>query len=370
MSEGMPNEGSVYAREGSAAHEVGEMALRSGYDAIHYLGVTIPDYPEVIVDETMCAAVQEYLDTVRGEIARYETETGLDDWEMGVEVRFDLTHVYANMFGTCDCTLFFPAWKRLVVLDYKHGWLSVPVERNPQTMYYAIGAVSGKHNRDVEEIELVIVQPRSGHHTIVKRWSCGMEELLDFRAVLVDSARRTESPTARLNPGEWCKFCPAAPVCRVLSNRIAELVMAKENPITGITMPDPDKLTDTELYEVWRNAGMIQSWVKNITSYVHYRSTKENRPLPGTKVIEGRSNRKWKDEQDAIKGLKGLIAMGELEGSIFTTELKSPAQIEDMLPKKAKGTIKKLWKKGYGTLTVVPDTDDRGAAKVDATKEF
>lgn len=369
MSKGMPNESSVYAREGSAAHEVGEMCLREGKNAIDFLGFKLEDYPEIDVDETMCALVQEYLDAVRWEIEKYEA-AGYDDAELLVEVRFDLTHIYPDMFGTCDAVVFLPAWKKLFVFDYKHGWVSVPVERNPQTMYYALGAITGKHNREVKDIELVIVQPRSGHRTTVKRWVCSEEELLDYKSVLIDSAKRTEHVDSKLNPGEWCKFCPAAPVCRALTNKIMEIIMAKPDPVDGVTMPTPDKIPLDELRDIWGNAPMIEGWIKNVKAYAHYLATKEGKKLPRTKLVEGRSNRDWIDDDEAVKALKGLKAIGEIDGEIYTTKLKSPAQVEDMLGKKFKHLIKDLWKKGRGALILVPDTDEREEAKVDALKEF
>jgi hypothetical protein len=380
MSRGMPNEGSVFAREGSAAHEIGELVLKNQLDriavdqppdtmAIDYLGYVVPDYPEIVIDESVCSAVQEYIDCVWGEIDKYEA-AGHSDWELGVEVRFDLTHVYPDMFGTCDAVLFLPAFKRLIVFDYKHGWVSVPVERNPQTMYYAIGAVSGKHNRDVETIELAIVQPRTGRHTPVKRWECDREELEDFKYVLIDSAKRTEGPTSKLNPGEWCKFCPASPTCKALTKRIMEMIMATNDPIDGLTIPDPDKIPFEQLKPIWDNVDMIASWAKNFKAYCHQLAVKEDKLLPGTKLVEGKAYRYWPDEEKAEKELEALVDMGELDGEIFVTKLKSPAQIEDMLPKKFKGIIKGMWKKGRGALTLVADKDDRGSAKADAFKEF
>lgn len=369
MSKGMPNESSVYAREGSAAHKIGEMALREEKNAIDYLGFKLKEYPEIDVDETMCALVQEYLDAVRGEIEKYE-QAGYDDAELGVEVRFDLSHIYPQMFGTCDAVLYLPQWKKLIVFDYKHGWVSVPVERNPQTMYYALGAITGKHNRDVRDIELVIVQPRSGHRATVKRWSCSEEELMDYKYVLIDSAKRTERPDAKLNPGEWCKFCPASPVCRALSNRIEKLIMAKPDPVEGIYMTQPDKIPFSDLKEIWLNAGMIESWVKNVKAYCHAQAVAGHR-LPGTKLVEGRSTRKWRDEKEALESLETMRNLtGEIEGEIYTVKLKSPAQIEDMLPKKEHSKIEDLWVKGRGALTLVPDTDEREEARIDALSEF
>lgn len=380
MSKGMPNESSVYAREGSAAHEIGEMVLcsrlaelelagKAKTNAIDLLGHVVPDYPEVEVDESMCAAVQEYIDAVWAEIDAYEAE-GHTDWQLQVEEKFDLTHIYPDMFGTCDAVLFLPAWKKLMVFDYKHGWVSVPVEKNKQTMYYALGAITGKHNREVDEIELVIVQPRSGRHTIVKRWPCDMEELLDFKYVLIDSAKRTEPANAKLNPGEWCKFCTAAPVCRALSNKVMEIIMAVSDPIDGVSMPNPDKIPLEELREIWGHAPMIEGWIKNVKAYAHQLAVKENKFLPRTKLVEGRSNRAWIDEEEAKKELVSLQAIGELEGDIYITKLKSPKQIEDMLPKKVQNIIGKMWKKGRGALTLVPDTDDRESVRIDALKEF
>ncbi len=368
MSEGMPNENSVYAREGSAAHEIGEMALRSGYDAIHYLNIKLEKYPEIKIDHTLCAAVQQYLDMVRWEIEKYEL-SGYDDYELGIEIRFDLTHIDPDMFGTCDCIVYLPAWKRLLVIDYKHGWSSVAVEGNRQLRYYALGALTGKHNREVDHVECVIVQPRTGKHTAVKRWGCDVAEIFSFKDELLKAADQTRKKDAELKPGEWCKFCPAAAVCSVLAKRIEEIVMLKEDPIEGATLPNPEKIPFEKLKPIWEHASMIEAWVKNVKSYCHQQALAGNL-LPDTKLVEGRSNRDWKDEAEAMKSLQSMRTAGELDGEIFISKLKSPAQVEDMLQKAKKGLIANLWAKGRGALTLVPANDARESAKVDAIKEF
>lgn len=368
MSERMPNESSIYAREGSAAHEIGEMALRSGHDAIHYLNTKVEKYSEVKIDHTLCAAVQQYLDMVRWEIEKYEL-AGYEDYELGIEIRFDLTHIDPDMFGTCDCILYFPAWKRLHVIDYKHGWSAVAVERNPQTMYYALGALTGKHNREVDHVELVIVQPRTGKHAAVKRWGCDVAEIFAFKDELLTAADKTRKVDSELHPGEWCKFCPAAAVCGVLAKHIEELVMIEENPIEGAVLPNPEKIPFEKLKSIWDHASMIEAWVKNVKSYCHQQALAGNL-LPGTKLVEGRSNRDWVDEASAMKSLQSMKAAGEIEGELFISKLKSPAQVEDMLPKKVQSLIASLWTKGRGALTLVAANDPRAPAKVDVLKEF
>lgn len=367
----MPNESSVYAREGSAAHEIAEMALNTGQrrcDASRFVGVKLPEFPEVEVDESMCAAVQEYVDAVWDDIEKYEAD-GYEDWELNVEQRFDLSHVKADMFGTCDAVLYLPMWRKIIVFDYKHGWLSVPVERNKQTMYYAIGATTGKHNREIEEIELVIVQPRSGRHTIVKKWSCTLADLQDFTIELMKAADETKKPDAALNPGEWCKFCPAAAVCSVLAKKVEEIIMAEYDAVEGIKLQPAEKIPFERLKPIWDNANIIESWVKNVKAYAHAQALNGNL-LPGTKLVEGRSNRKFRDEEEAESRLQVLVFTGDLEENIHITKLKSPKQIEDMLPKGKKDIIGDLVIKGRGALVLVPEEDERGSAKIDPLKEF
>lgn len=145
--------------------------------------------------------------------------------------------------------------------------------------------------------------------------------------------------------------------------------MLKEDPIEGAILPNPEKIPFEKLKPVWEHASMIEAWVKNVKSYCHNQALAGNL-LPGTKLVEGRSNRDWKDEAEAMKSLQSMRTAGEIDGEIFISKLKSPAQIEDMLPKKAKGLIATLWAKDRGALTLVSDSDERASAKVDAMKEF
>ena len=365
-SEGMPNESSIYAREGSAAHWVAAKCLEENTDALKLKGVRVPEYPEIDVTEEMCDAVQQYLDAIRETIDGYL----YDDYELDVEVKFDLSHIFPDMFGTCDAVLYFPAVKRLVVFDYKHGWKAVAAERNKQTMYYGLGALTGKHNRPIESIQLVIVQPRANRNTpAVKRWECDPLELLDFRADLIEGAKRTQAQDAPLKPGEWCKFCPAAPKCKALVRFVEEKAMA-EFAIDDTLKPKAQELmTPGELKLAWENAGIIEAWAKNVKAFAHAQAL-VGRPPQGMKLVHGRGIRNWRSETEALARLQKLDAAGYLEGDIYTEpELKSPAQIEAILGKEKK-RIENLWIKAAGGLVLVPESDDRPAAKVDADKEF
>lgn len=363
LSADMPNTSSAYAREGSCAHEVASECLIHNQDAISWLGKKVEKYPEIEVTEDMCNAVQRYLDTVREQIKEY----GRDDFELDVELRFDLEHIYPGMFGTCDAVVYLPQTKRLTVYDYKHGWVGVAAERNAQTMYYALGALTGKHNRLVEEIELVIVQPRSGKDG-VKRWVCDVIDMLDFRIDLIEGAKKTESSDAPLNPGSWCKFCPAAAICPALANLAYEKALAEFNIDDTVKPMEPQKMSLDKLKLAWENAAIIEDWAKAVKSYAHEQALQGN-VLPGCKLVRGRKGRKaWKDEEQAKAVLTQLSSSGAVAGSIYTGELKTPTQIEKQVTDKK--LLASLWTQAEGGLSLVSADDERPDATITADTEF
>lgn len=372
LSEGMPNESSVYAREGTVAHAIAEMCLTNEKDALDYLDHELEGYDDIEVDEEMCEAVQIYLDTVRALLAEYAA-CGYDDAELGIEVRFDLRHIYHDMFGTCDAVIYFPQWKKLIVFDYKHGYQNVAVEFNKQTMYYGIGALTGKHNRPVATVELVIVQPNSWQHSAgpVKRWECDPADLLDFIGDLIEGAKKTEDPNAPFAPGHWCRYCPAAPICRALEKLVENLVQAEFTIDGEIIVPQPKNMTQKDLKLAWENAGIIEGWIKSVKGYAHSQAIAGNL-LPDTKLVAGRFRRRWRSEDRAREKLEQLQAIGYIAADVNIVEKKviSPAKVEAKLKKHEHTLIKDLWEPGQGGLSLVPITDSRPAAKVDAFDEF
>jgi hypothetical protein len=57
-----PDTGSKFAREGSCAHQVAEMCLKTGKPATHAIGLVLFD---TTVDADMAGFVQSYVDAVR-----------------------------------------------------------------------------------------------------------------------------------------------------------------------------------------------------------------------------------------------------------------------------------------------------------------
>src|SRR4029077_19554284 len=78
----------------------------------------------------------------------------------------------AGMFGNLDATVLVN--RRLSVFDYKNGrGIEVYPQDNAQLLCYAAGAyydLTAKEREDVDEIELVIVQPRTPNGDPERSW--------------------------------------------------------------------------------------------------------------------------------------------------------------------------------------------------------
>jgi hypothetical protein len=74
-------------------------------------------------------------------------------------------------------------------------------------------------------------------------------------------------------------------------------------------------------------------------------------------LVEGRSIRKWSDEDQAGERLADLVG----EQSAFTKKLISPAQAEKLLGKKDKALIEDIVAKPRGAATLAKENDPRPA---------
>jgi hypothetical protein len=211
LSESVPPESllptSVYAAEGTVAHEIAEKRLLKMRHRKR--GVVECDGHEVQIIPEMHKGAELYCRAIA------ENQPG----ELLVERRVHIEKIHPYLYGTADAILI--TKNTLFVYDYKFGKTVVDVEDNPQLLFYALGAVLEVDFRG-EWVELVVVQPRAGKEP-VRRWRFPTVDLLDFSEELRRAAVATEAPDAPLIPdashggesGKYCWWCPAgsAGVC-------------------------------------------------------------------------------------------------------------------------------------------------------------
>ena len=323
LSEHMPSSESSYALEGTRAHELASYYL---------LNDKWPNDLHMQDNAEMIEAVQVYVDSV------YQDRRALDSTYNGnlflVEHGFSLKEIDPEAYGTADCVIYDAKKKHLIVYDFKYGaGISVEVTNNEQLMYYALGAILSLPQIRVSKVILKIVQPRCPHpEGMIREWAFSSIETLDFYAEVELAIKKTKDPNAPINPGKWCRFCPAAPVCPKLTENA--LTFAKE-----IFTPVPDKYDPKKLSEMLDKLEVIEDHAKKVREFAYAEAIRGRCP-PGYKLVEKRATRKWRPEL-LIEQILEKMGVDSLE-MYETPKLKSPAQIEKLIKKEDKEKLKEI----------------------------
>lgn len=343
-SEKIPARSSFAADEGSAAHELAEIALNDGKSDCSYLiGQTLPDNNAFAVTREMAGYVNEYLHIIK--------MIGGEQW---YERRVDFSAWVPDGFGTSDCIAYKDG--TLYVIDLKYGkGLPVTAPENPQGILYALGAYAEmEFTHDIKSVKIIIVQPRRDS---VSEWEISVAELLKRGEWIAQRAQLVVSPDAPRVPGEdACQWCPAKATCSAMLEKV-HAVTAKDFD----ALPPADTLTDAQVGEALKAKKMILGWLDAVENYARERA-QSSEGFPGFKLVSGRGLREWADEEQAKDALTA-----ELGEAAFEHKLLSVAKAEKLLSKDQKEAIKDLIVKREGAPTLVPDDDPRQAICVSAS---
>lgn len=348
---------SDYAKEGNAAHALAELCLRNGLDTSKYIGATLEGME---VTDDMADFVRVFVDHCR----ELQQRAGKYHW---TEQKFNLGafNPPGPMFGTADFMALVDGI--LYVPDLKYGQgVVVEAKGNPQLRYYALGALLAlPRGLEVREVVMTIIQPRVQHPDgVIRSETIAVEELLGFANELLAAARATQAPDAPLVPGKHCKWCPAAGVCPAQRDHVQELAQI-EFANAPLEMPRaPETLSDAELVSVLSLVPMLENWAASVRAHAQAK-LERGESLPGMKLVEGRANRKWSNEEEAEQF---FLADGYEKDEITTTKLKSPAQMEKVVGKKNLPTD--LVFKPQGKMHLVPESDPRPAVLITPGEEF
>lgn len=371
-SEGIEDKLSPYAAEGTAAHEFAAHCLAKGYDPVRFIGhvidVEAKNPGEMFgnkgladgvrrheVTDEMAEGVMLYVDYVRNLV---DTE----DVEFDIEQRLDMTHVHPSMFGTGDALVYRPKESALHLVDLKFGrGVVVSPEENAQLLTYALGAVTRYGNRPIDTVHLTIIQPRAYHpEGPIRTWITDPVTIVEFEDRLSELARATEADDAPLAPGDWCRFCPAAPTCPAKKDQMMETakrlyeVVELEQPV------DKD-----EMGALLTKTREVADWIKSFEQYAFEQAEVGKLPT-GYKLVKKRPTRKWKDEDTVADKLS---ALGFDDSVIFAEpKVRTVAQMEKALGKN-KDEIQFLYEKVSSGNKLVP-VEDGGAPAAPATANY
>lgn len=374
-----PDEAGEAAAEGTVAHELGEQWLKSGRRPVERIGEVVK-----IIEGTQIFEI-EITHSMMDYVEQYVTWCWEQDGDHYVETKVyfsDLTPI-PNQGGTADHCACLPG--HLIITDLKFGkGEQVFALNNTQLRLYAYGFfVMYDWFYDFKKITIRIAQPRLDHFDV---WEITREELLEFAAWVKIRAAAAWKPNAPRSPGPkqclWCKVKGDCVARLLFEERMVD--DAFDDLTAEITVEDMANLKkrlddDLDTWELRRPPVATLS-VEQKVKLLAYRKMSERwwdqlyddllamlvrgEKVPGMKLVEGRSNRKYTSDEKAIEHLRSL---GLSDSDITRTEVRSFTDVEEALRKAGyrradlPDLLKSITTKPPGKATMVEAGDPRPA---------
>ena len=228
--------------------------------------------------------------------------------EFAVESSVNFGDLLPGVFGSAD--LLGRIGKKAIVLDWKFGnGVAVEATENYQGMFYAAAAMRTPETQwvfeDVEEIEIIIVQP-----PMVKRWTTTPARIAMFEFDLIAAVN---GPRTKMATGEHCRWCAAKPTCPLVTGAVE-----RAHKIDLIRL-DAEKIG-----EYLNQAELLQSWIDDLQALA-LEMLEKNVKVPGWKLVAKRGTRQW---------IKDEYAIELLGDKAYEKTLLSVAQAEKIIGKK------------------------------------
>ena len=345
-----PDGSSIYADEGTIAHLMAEGMISKDKKIIaraeKQAKKFYKDHPELNGSvEDMRRTLEPYVEYVEEEYAEQLKEDPAA--QLMTEEHVDLSDYIPEGFGTSDVVILRQG--RLHIIDLKYGkGVSVSAEKNPQLRLYALGTL----NRfdmlyDIETVVMTIYQPRLDNVStdelsagFLYKWG---------EHVIKPGAEAALKPNAPVHAGDWCQFCPARYDCK---ERAREAMEAEEYLKKMVLSPE----------DIGTILGKIDRLVKFADDVKTSALSKalDGEEIPGWKVVEGRSNRKYSGtEEEIVKQCEGA---GYDQSLLYERKLLTITAMEKLMGKKQFAEVLGGYvEKPAGKPTLAPESDKRPA---------
>ena len=354
----LPKESSVYADEGTEAHNWAAKLLTKEARLLD-------------CSADMMQHVRGYVDFVQDKVVAGS--------RLLVEKRVQLFY-NKKQYGTTDAAIIAPG--SIYIADLKYGaGVSVYAKDNPQLAIYGESLI-----RELEVIEdvpddtvvtLAIYQPRDRNDgNPVRLWVLSRAELRAFCAHIEDAQKRIESGQVEFvaDPNKQCRFCPAAGICKAYAGH--GLMAVSDDPIdqtldhaAKLELPSPNLISREQRQKVLAAKKAISAWLEAVEEQEKSELMAGAAPL-AFKLVEGKTNRIWTDEK-AVE--ERLLKFAEATQVRPPSDIISPAAAAKLA--KAAGVdfelhFEQFVTKPAGKPTLVPLDDKRPAIEFNPTSGF
>lgn len=347
LEERFPDKGSGFAEEGSLAHELGEFHLHrlsGGWS----LEKSREEYARITAHELYETEMEEYAlgyaDYVWQKFTEAKKHT--PDAVLRIEEKINLTAYVPEGFGTGDAIIIADGTMEIIDLKYGKG-VRVSAVDNKQMMLYALGAYDMLgFLYDISTVRMSIYQPRVNNFS---EYEMPVADLLAWgETTLKPGAEMAFKGLGEFKGGDHCRFCKAKAKCKAYAD--VNLSIASYDFLEAAL------LTNDDIADILTRADQFKNWITSVETHA-LDAALAGEAIPGYKLVEGRSVRKYGDE---VKIAETLTANGFAEDTIYDKKLKGITAMEKTITKKTFDTLLSPYViKPEGEPTLVPDSDGR-----------
>ena len=342
---------SVYAREGTAAHSLGESKARTQLLLTESTRPNLAEWDEAEMDRYTDA----YVALLRDKMQEYPGTALLLEQRMNTGV--------PHCWGTGDAVLVSPQHVEVVDLKYGAG-VAVSAYENPQLMLYGLGALDtyGDLLGEPTLVRMTIFQPRIGDSGSVSSYELTPDELRAWRAdVVLPRAEEALGDNPSFGPGEKaCRWCPAAGVCRPRMEAATRHDFAT----------DPNILDAGDIGALMGELPAIRQWCDALEAEALDRAYSRAEEIPGWKVVLTRGRRSITNSKAA---LERLMEYGYSPEDVGDFKPKTLGALEKLVGRESLSDILgDAVTKSEGKPSLVAESDPRPAVNpnTEAAKEF
>lgn len=368
LEEGFPDTTSIFAEEGTLAHEISELILWLDLNK-EDTDPEVKEHAERFKAELAQLKKHElFYEGMINEVEIYTTyclerfnEFKANDKHsiLDIEQRLDYSRYAPEGFGTGDCVIV--GDNKIEVIDLKFGkGVEVDPKNNSQLMLYGLGALEAyDFLYDIKEITLTVAQVRLGG---ISSWTLSTKKLEAWGEIEVkEKAQLAFNGKGEARAGEWCMFCKFKGQCKVRGKYLKDIYDKHKEK-------ERETLSLEEVSEIISNEKLIKNWLKDVEQYalgLGLAGTK----IPGFKVVEGRSNRRITDGE----GLASvLIEKGYEDEDVYKPKaIEGITKLEKLVGKKDFADLSKDYiEKPEGRPTLAKDSDRRKSIVQSVEDEF
>lgn len=272
---------------------------------------------------------------------------GYADFLVEVAKKFKPERVYLEkkfgfsdlIWGTADCLMV--KKDKAAIIDYKYGkGVEVDPNDNEQLLTYA-ACLHKLYGFKLEKVYAFIYQPRVGDSPYAKA-VYEKKELDEFCKQLMTiqsnyiKMKDKVIPLALCAEGlDHCKFCPAKSKCPEFKKEAEKKILVKIDSIEP-KIPSVDELTLQQKINIFKVKKSIEKYLSDVEHSLLVAGMK-GEDIGELKIVEGRSIRKWADDEAAAEGLKALGVKDPYRKSLITL-----GEAEKLIPGKKKEVAEKI----------------------------